>query len=111
MRDFLQRGQPFNQTAQQRRETWHGPPRDLLLGRVCKGVDSDEDGAEVEHGKVVGRALLVAGRQAPELLQAVEQALHLVAGPIRRTVEPRPTPLARLGRDHRPDAARAKVLA
>jgi len=81
------------------------------LGRVCKGVDSDEDGAEVEHGKVVGRALLVAGRQAPELLQAVEQALHLVAGPIRRTVEPRPTPLARLGRDHRPDAARAKVLA
>jgi len=83
----------------------------VVLGRVCKGVDPDEDGAEVEHGEVVGRALLVAGRKAPELFQAVEQALHSVACPIRRTVEPRPTPLARLGRDHRPDAPAPQVLA
>ena len=40
----------------------------VALGRVCKGVDPDEDGAEVEHGEGVGRAFLVAGREAPDLL-------------------------------------------
>src|SRR5688500_7630483 len=43
-------------------------PTNLLkgLGRVCKGVEPDQDGSDVEHGEVVGGPLLVAGRDAAE---------------------------------------------
>ena len=56
----------------------------------------------MEHGKVVDGALLVAGGDAPELLEAVDQPLDAVACPIGLPVEARPMPLALPGRDHRP---------
>ena len=65
----------------------------------------------MEHGQVVGRAFLIAGRNAPELLQAVEQAFHSVARPISRTIEAVRAALVALGGDHRPDATSAQVLA
>ncbi len=43
------------------------------------------------EGLVAGRALVVAGGEAAELLAAVEQALHPVAQPVSGAVE-RPAP-------------------
>src|SRR4051812_12908516 len=44
------------------------------LGHVCKGVDPDEDDADVEYDEVVGRALFVAGRIIGVLLFIVAEA-------------------------------------
>src|SRR3712207_4846059 len=82
----------------------------VVLGRVCKGVKPDEDGADVKHGEVVGGTFLVAGRDAPDLLQAVEQALHPVARSISLSVETGTATLVRLGRDHGGDAPAPQVL-
>src|SRR4051812_8680537 len=59
------------------------------LGRVCKGGSQPEqDHADVEHCEIVDAALLVAGGDAPGLLEAVDQALDPVAqaigGALRR---------------------------
>src|SRR5919107_1059404 len=81
----------------------------VVLGRVCKGFEPDQDSCDVEHGEVIDGTLFVAGRKTAELLQAVEQALHPIARSVGRTVKPRPTPLALLGRDHRSNAASAQM--
>jgi hypothetical protein len=65
----------------------------------------------VEHGEVVDATFLVAGRDPPGLLEAVEQTLDLVALSLSFTVE---VGLARLvfpGRDHRADVATAPACA
>src|SRR3954454_9749266 len=53
----------------------------------------------------------VARGDAPELLQAVDEGLDPVADALRLAVEARPTPLALLGRDDRPDPAPAQLRA
>src|SRR3954468_18538048 len=63
----------------------------------------------MDHGEVVGRALLVAGGDAAELLQAVDQALDEIATPVRSTVEVRLPALVALARDHRPDVTPAQA--
>src|SRR4051794_18784507 len=63
----------------------------------------------MDHGEVVGRALLVAGGDAAELLQAVDQALDEIATPVRGTVEVRLPALVALARDHRPDVTPAQA--
>ncbi len=63
----------------------------------------------MEHSKVVLGALLVAGGDAAELLQAVEEPLHPIARPIGLPVEAAALGLIALGGDHRPDAAAAQV--
>ena len=49
------------------------------LGRVCKRLYPEQDHADVDHGKIVVGALFIAGGDAPGLLEAVDQALDLVA--------------------------------
>ncbi len=63
----------------------------------------------MEHGEVVGGALLVACGYAAELFQPIEEAFHPVASPIRLPVKARPTALLGGGRNHRPDVAPAQL--
>jgi hypothetical protein len=81
----------------------------VVLGRVCKVLQPEHDSADVEHREVVSGALFVAGGDAAELFQAVEQMLHPVARSIGLAVEAGSAALAALSGDHRPDAA--QVLA
>src|SRR3954471_2429690 len=45
-------------------------------------LEPQEKHADVDHGEVVGRALLVARGDAPELFEAVDQTLDEVAAPV-----------------------------
>ena len=40
-----------------------------LLGRVAKGAQPDHDRGDLDEGDVMGIELVVAGRDAPELLE------------------------------------------
>jgi hypothetical protein len=57
---------------------------------------------------VVGGAFLIAGGNAPTLLELVEQPLHPITLTIRLLVESWPSALVALGGDHRPNAASAQ---
>src|SRR3712207_7653060 len=72
-------------------------------------LQPEQDHADGDHGEVVGGTLLVAGGDAPELLEAVDQALHPVAPPISVAVEVGLAALIALARDHRPDAPPPQV--
>src|SRR3982751_2032964 len=82
-----------------------------VLGRVCKGFQPESDHADRDHGEVVGGALFVAGGDAAELLEAVDQPPHKVAPPIRLAVEGGLATLVALGRNERCDAATAHPAA
>ena len=60
---------------------------------------------------VVGRSFLVAGGNAPALLQAIDQPLHAVALAVGGAVEPRRPPLVHLAWDDVAAAASAQILA
>src|SRR3954454_15755595 len=49
------------------------------LGRVSKRLQPEQDHADVDHGEIVLATLLIAGGNAPGLLEAVDQPLDLVA--------------------------------
>jgi hypothetical protein len=51
-------------------------------------LQPEQDHADGDHGKVVGGALFVAGCDAAELLEAIEQALDAVALAVGCAVEP-----------------------
>src|SRR5690242_17014512 len=75
------------------------------LGRVCKRLQPEQDHADVDHSEVVVATLLIAGGDAPCLLEAVDQPLDFVAQAVGFPVE---VALARLilpGRDYRADVA------
>ena len=59
---------------------------------------------------IVDTPFLISGRHAPELLEAVDQAFHLIPQPIDRSVK-RSTTLVLLVRDRHPDAASPQILA
>jgi len=82
----------------------------FLLGRVCKGLQPEHDGADMEHSKVVLDAFLVSGGDAAKLFEAVDQALHSVARPIGLAVEAGSATLVALAGDHRTDAAPTQVV-
>ncbi len=63
----------------------------------------------MNHGEVVGRALLVARSDAPELLEAVDQALDQIAATVCSTVEVGLPALVALARDHRLDMTPAQA--
>ena len=63
----------------------------------------------MNHGEVVGCALLVARSNAPELFEPVDQAFDEIAAPICSTVEVRLPTLVALARDHRPDVTPAQA--
>jgi len=65
----------------------------------------------VNHGEVVGCALLVARSNAPELFEPVDQAFDEIAAPICSTVEVRLPTLVALARDHRPDVTPTQAAA
>ena len=56
-------------------------------------------------------SLVVAGGDAPPLLEAVDEAFHGVAGTVGVAREARLATLAGLGRDHRADFAAAAIAA
>src|SRR4051812_12767355 len=51
----------------------------FFLGRVCKRLQPEQDHADVDHGEIVVATLLIAGGNAPGLLEAVDQPLDFVA--------------------------------
>ena len=63
----------------------------------------EHDHAEVDHREIVGSTLLVSRGDAPELLEAVDQTLNLVALPISLAIKGWLTPLVFAGWDHRRD--------
>jgi hypothetical protein len=65
----------------------------------------------VDHAEVVGRALLVARSNAPELFEPVDQAFDEIAAPVRSAVEVGLPTLVALARDHRPDVTPAQAAA
>lgn len=69
--------------------TWPEPPALVLerLGRVCKAREPNQRRGYREHGRVVTRALFVPGRDAPVLLEAVDEPLDAVALPVQCPVE------------------------
>src|SRR3954463_2781169 len=75
------------------------------LGRVCKRLQPEQDHADVDHGEIVLATLLIAGGNAPGLLEPIDQPLNSVAQPIGRTVEVALTRLVLPGWDHRSDVA------
>src|SRR3954464_596246 len=83
----------------------------VVLGRVCKRLQPEQDHADVDHGEIVLATLLVAGGNAPGLLEAVDQPLHLVAQTVGCTVEVALAWLVLPGRDHRPDVASTQASA
>src|SRR5689334_9590301 len=85
--------------------------RPTELGRVCKGFKPESDHADGDHGEIVDGALFVAGGDAAELLEAIDQPLDEVAPPIRLTVEARLAALVALGRNDRCDPAAADPAA
>jgi hypothetical protein len=56
------------------------------------GVKPEDDRGQDEHGAIVDRALLVAGRQPTPLFEPIDAALHHVAPRIDRLVEDQWTP-------------------
>src|SRR5215217_4105775 len=77
--------------------------------RAClQRSEPEQAHADREHGRVVDGALLVPGRDAAELLEAVDQSLDAVALPIGLPVEAGTAGLPLLRRDHRADAAAAQ---
>src|SRR3712207_8508217 len=77
--------------------------RDLTRALLQSRSEPEQDHADRDHGEVVGGALFVAGGDAAELLEAVDQALHPVAPPISGAAEAGPAALVALAGDHRPD--------
>jgi len=63
----------------------------------------------MDHGEVVGRALLVARGDAPELFEPVDQTLDEIAAPVCGAVEVRLPTLVALAGDHRPDVPPAQA--
>jgi hypothetical protein len=62
------------------------------------------------HGFVVGGALLIAPRQPPELLAAIDQALDAVAETVHRSIEGACAAFSPLARDGDADAMLARIL-
>ncbi len=82
------------------------------LGRVCKlRLQPEQDHAQHDHGEVIDAALLVAGGDAAELLEAVDQTLDPVALPVGFAVEAGLPALVALAGDHRPDVSPAQAAA
>lgn len=65
----------------------------------------------MDHGEVVGGTLFVAGGDAAELLEAVDQALDEVAPPISRVVEVGLAALVAFAGDNRPDVPATQASA
>jgi hypothetical protein len=74
-------------------------------GVSAKSYEPEHGHAEGDHGEVVGRPLLVAGRDAAILLEPTNQPLDLVALTIRGPVEVGLTRLVLAGRNDRLDPA------
>src|SRR4051794_24907771 len=51
----------------------------VVLGRVCKRLQPEQDHADVDHGEIVVATLLIPRSDAPGLLEAVDQPLDFVA--------------------------------
>ena len=68
-----------------------------------------DGGSEHPEGAVAVAALVVPGRQAAELLAAIDQALHPVPQPVRGAVERSAAPLGPLAGDCVADAAPSTV--
>src|SRR4051795_983540 len=82
-----------------------GKTATVVLGRVCKRLQPEQDHADVDHGEIVVATLLIPHSDAPCLLEAVDQPLDFVAQAIGLSIE---VALARLvfpGRDHRANVA------
>src|SRR3954462_12564941 len=65
----------------------------------------------MDHGEVVGRALLVARGNAAELLEPVDQALDEIAASVGSAVEVRLPALVALAWDHRPNVPAPQMAA
>jgi len=83
--------------------------RRRVLGRVGKPLQPQPDSRERDHGQVVRGALLVAGRNATELLQPVDQALDDVARPVEDPVKQRGARLVASRCDDRADPVEPQV--
>jgi hypothetical protein len=71
--------------------------------RSCFQMSQPEgDRSDGEHRQIVDGPLLIAGGNAPELLEAVDESLDDVPPSVGGLVEPHPS-LAFLARDHDPD--------
>src|SRR5581483_11709409 len=83
------------------------PPCEDTATRVCMQRllgQPEQDGGDDPQGAVGVAALVVAGRQAAELLAAVDQPLHPVPEPVRGPIERAAAPLPPLARDGVADA-------
>src|SRR3954453_20790062 len=51
----------------------------VVLGRVCKRLQPEQDHADVDHGEIVVATLLIPRTDAPGLLESLHHPLDFVA--------------------------------
>src|SRR5215212_5492136 len=88
-----------------KRDNAAGEPKCSCNARALlqRHLQPEQDHAGCDHAEVVGGALLVAGGDAAELLEAIDQALHPATPPIGGAVEGGLAALVALAGDPRSD--------
>ncbi len=76
-----------------------GQKRPLRLGRVLISFDPEANGGKGDCGEEVSCKLVIAGRDAPEVLELVEETFHEVALPVQVIGHRALLPAVPLGRD------------
>src|SRR5437763_344051 len=89
---------------------WYAQSRSHQARACFQSSQPEHNGRQREHAPVIDAAFLVAGGDAPELLQAVDQPFGYIALAIGRLVETPPPPLVGAARNDHPDPALAQIL-